>query len=366
MSLGRMPTKVSALVLAGGTGGHVYPALAVAEALRGLGWQVQWLGSRGGMEERVVPEAGFTFHGLRLRGLRGRGVFSLLFGVTLMLLALVHSGVLILRLRPSLVLGMGGFVAGPAGFAAWLLRRRLVIHEQNAVAGATNRLLAPLAWIVLAAFPGCFGSIKAGRVRVTGNPLRREIVSLKPVGRRQHPLRVLVLGGSQGAEALNERIPEVIRRLENIHGAGAVTVLHQAGRAHRAATQARYADVSGVEVRDFVDDMVNAYRRTDLAICRSGAITVAELAVVGIASILIPYPYAVDDHQTSNARHLSDYGAAFLVPQHEADIQTLAGLVERFIAEPDLSHTMGQAARARSVPDATERVIACCQEAVRG
>ncbi len=364
------PHGLSALVLAGGTGGHVYPALAVAEALRDLGWRVQWLGSRDGMEGRIVPQAGFCLHAVRVRGLRGKGLVKLLFGPAMLFLALVQSAKVIWTLRPSLVLGMGGFVAGPAGLAAWLLRRPLVIHEQNAVPGVTNRLLAPFARLVLEAFPGSFSRKWAGKgaltVRHTGNPLRGSIVALEAGVSDDASLRVLILGGSQGAVALNERMPEVIRRLLATHGQGAVSGVHQAGHRHLEATRQRYEGLEGIEVRDFLEDMAAAYRAADLVICRAGAMTIAEVSAAGRASVLVPFPHAVDDHQTFNARYLSDYGAAILLPQERASVDALVAHIERFIENRALTSEMGRAAYARAVSDATARVIACCEEVARG
>ena len=363
MSRARRETTMSALILAGGTGGHVYPALAVAEALRELGWRVQWLGSSGGMEGRLVPAAGFDLRAVRVRGVRGKGLLKLLLAPGMLFLALVQSAAIIMKLRPSLVLGMGGFVAGPAALAAWMLRRPLVIHEQNAVPGLTNRLLAPLARVVLEAFPGTFAR---GDVRYTGNPLRRSITALEPKQPLGPGLRLLILGGSQGAEALNECMPEVVRELRARHSGFPVSGVHQAGTRHFEMTRRRYEGVAGIDVRDFLDDMAGAYRAANLVICRAGAMTVAELAAAGVASVLVPFPFAVDDHQTANARYLSEHGAAILLSQDEASVEALLTAIDRFIADPSLACRMGDAARQRAMPDATQRVVDCCREVARG
>lgn len=350
------------LIMAGGTGGHVFPALAVAEELRNAGHAVVWLGTQAGLEARVVPAAGLPMAWVRVRGLRGKGFLRTLTAPFMLLGALLQAGSVLRRLRPRAVLGMGGFVTGPGGFMAWLLRRPLLIHEQNSVAGLTNRLLAPLAARVMEAFPG---SLPA-RLRPlhTGNPVRGAITRVAPPAERfagrEGPMRLLVLGGSLGAQALNDMLPQALARID---GARRPQVRHQAGTRNLDAARESYAR-AGIEadVVPFIEDMAEAYAWADLVVCRAGALTIAELTAVGVASILVPYPHAVDDHQTGNARYLVDAGAALLIPQPELEAAALAGVIEDFARDPGRRLRMAVAARALARPDAA-RVVA--QECLR-
>ncbi|HEY9199571.1 MAG TPA: undecaprenyldiphospho-muramoylpentapeptide beta-N-acetylglucosaminyltransferase, partial [Gammaproteobacteria bacterium] len=308
------------LIMAGGTGGHVFPALAVADELRRAGQPVLWLGTQEGLEAKVVPAAGLPVAWIRVRGLRGKGLLRLLSAPFMLAGALWQAGSVLLRARPRAVLGMGGFVTGPGGFMAWLLRRPLLIHEQNSVAGLTNRLLAPLAGRVLEAFPG---SLPARVHPVhTGNPVRGAITEVVPprerFAARSGRTRLLVLGGSLGAQALNEILPQALALLPS---GQRPEVRHQAGMKLIDAARAAYRR-AGVEaqVDAFVDDMAAAYAWADLVVCRAGALTIAELTAVGVGAILVPYPHAVDDHQTGNARYLVNAGAALLIPQSELDV----------------------------------------------
>ena len=351
------------LIMAGGTGGHVFPALAVAAELSARGVAVAWLGTRRGLEARVVPAAGYPLMTMRVSGLRGKGVLRLLLAPFMLMVALWQALVIQLRLRPSAVLGMGGFAAGPGGVIAWLLRRPLLIHEQNSVAGMTNRLLAPLARTVMEAFPG---SMPAKRHPLhTGNPVRTGITQLPaPAERfaaRSGALRVLVIGGSLGARVLNETVPAAVQQLAS---ADSLQLHHQTGKDDVASVQAAYAAL-GVDARveAFVEDMAAAYAWADLVICRSGALTVAELAVVGVASVLVPYPYATDDHQTGNARFLADAGAAILMPQSTLSADRLAGLLADFSQQRDMLEEMAGRARELALPDAARRVAALCLQA---
>jgi len=353
------------LVMAGGTGGHVFPALAVAERLREQGAQVEWLGTRGGMEARLVPRRGFAFHALGVAGLRGRGAAGWLLAPLRVAAATWAALRLLARLRPAVVLGMGGYASGPGGLAAWLARRALVVHEQNAVPGLTNRILARLADRVLEAFPGSFPP--AARAEHTGNPVRAEIAALAEPGQRARapgaPLRLLVLGGSQGARALNEVVPAALGALA---GRLAVEVRHQAGERTLAAARAAYARAGlAVEPLAFIDDMAASYGWADLAVCRAGAMTVAELAAAGVASVLVPFPHAVDDHQSANARHLSRAGAALLVPEAELAPARLAALLEDLAGARERLLAMARAARRLAIPDADLRVARACLEAAR-
>jgi UDP-N-acetylglucosamine--N-acetylmuramyl-(pentapeptide) pyrophosphoryl-undecaprenol N-acetylglucosamine transferase len=344
--------------MAGGTGGHVFPALAVARALRARDEAVVWLGTDRGLEARVVPADGLPLHRIRVRGLRRRGLGAWLVAPVTLALALFDAWRVVHRLRPKVVLGMGGYTAGPGGLAAWLLRRPLVIHEQNAVAGLTNRLLARLARPVLAAFPGSFGP---GRdVTVTGNPVRADIAAVaSPAARlagRSGALRVLVLGGSQGARALNDLVP---RALGLLPLAERPAVRHQAGERTRPVAEAAYA-AAGVEaeIHTFIEDMAAAYAWADLVIARAGALTVAELAAAGVASILVPYPAAVDDHQTRNARYLVDAGAATLLPESTLTPESLAAELKRH--DRALVRDRADRARALARPDATAAIVRAC------
>lgn len=351
------------LIMAGGTGGHVFPALAVAEELSARGVAVSWLGTRRGLEARVVPAAGYPLSTMRVSGLRGKGLLRLLLAPFMLALALLQALVIQLRLRPRAVLGMGGFASGPGGLVAWLLRRPLLIHEQNSVAGMTNRWLAPLAGTVMEAFPG---SLPAARQAVhTGNPVRAGITGLPgPAERlagRSGPLRVLVVGGSLGASALNEVVPAAVAQLA---GQQRFELYHQTGRDAADVVKTAYRDAgTAARVEAFVEDMAAAYAWADLVICRAGALTVAELAVVGVAAILVPYPHATDDHQTGNARFLADAGAAILLPQDSLNAERLAGLLADFTDQRDILLEMASRAQQLAMPDAARRVAELCLSA---
>ena len=355
---------VRALVMAGGTGGHVFPALAVAERLREQQVEVQWLGSRDGMEAHLVPARGFAFNALAVRGLRGNGVLGWLMAPPRVLGAVLAALGVLRRVRPHVVLGLGGYASGPGGIAAWLTRTPLVLHEQNAIPGLTNRVLARFATRVLEAFPGSFP--RRARARHTGNPVRADIASLPPPAARARTadgqMRVLVLGGSQGARRLNEIVPAALAR---IGARTTVQVRHQAGARHVAATREAYARHGlGIEPLAFIDDMAGSYGWADLVVCRAGAMTVAELAAAGVASVLVPFPHAVDDHQSANARHLCDAGAALLLPERDLDAGRLGGLLEELASARERLLAMAEAARRLAIPDADLRVARCCLEVV--
>ncbi len=359
-------SQAPVLIMAGGTGGHVFPALAVARALRLRNEQVVWLGTERGIESRVVPPEGFPLATVRVQGLRGKGVLSWLLAPVWILIAVAEAMSVVRRCRPKVVLGMGGYTAGPGGLAAWLLRRPLVIHEQNAVAGLTNRLLAGFAREVLQAFPGSFSpSVKT---RVTGNPVRADIAALPPpalrfAGRRG-PLRLLVLGGSQGARALNATVAAAITLLLPDQRP---TIRHQAGEATRPVAEAAYR-AAGVEalVLPFITDMAEAYGWADVVLARSGALTVAELAAAGVGAVLVPFPAAVDDHQTRNAAWLVDAGAATLLPQSELTPSRLAAELRAYVVNRDLVLARAERARALAMPQATETIVAACLAAATG
>lgn len=358
-----------ALIAAGGTGGHVYPALAVAGLLIEQGWSVDWVGTERGIEQRLVPAAGLPLHHLSVSGLRGKNWVARVQGAVRLIAALWQSLSLMWRVKPDVVLGMGGYAAGPAGLAAWLTRRPLVIHEQNSVAGTTNRWLAPLARRVLCGLPGGFA---AGRnAEVVGNPVRQTLTPVDRGALKQlaafsaaRPLRVLVLGGSLGAAPLNALLPPVARLLMDRGLGESLSLWQQCGERNRAEADAAWIDSPFNERRcdDFIDDMPAAYAWADVVIARAGALTVSELAATGTASILIPLPHAIDDHQTQNARVLANAGAAVLLPQSEAAPERLAGLLGDWIASPSSLAQLSSAAGELAAPEATHRVV----EVLRG
>ncbi len=352
------------LIMAGGTGGHVFPALALARLLRERSRQVIWLGTRRGLEARVVLAEGFDIEWLSVGGLRGKGALALLVAPFHLARALWQALRIIARHRPGVVVGLGGFVTGPGGLAAWLCRRPLVIHEQNAIAGFTNRSLAPLAREVLTAFPSAFAGHP--RVRLIGNPVRADIAGLPaPAVRfaaRHGTLRVLVVGGSLGARRLNDSMPRALQRLAQGTQPLRFAVRHQAGDKLIGAAREAYreAGVAG-EVTPFIADMAEALAWADLVVCRAGALTIAELSAAGVGAVLVPYPHAVDDHQTHNAQHLVDAGAARLIadaaltPEHLADVlaQVCAGGRAGLLA-------LAEAARAVALPDAAQQLLQAC------
>jgi UDP-N-acetylglucosamine--N-acetylmuramyl-(pentapeptide) pyrophosphoryl-undecaprenol N-acetylglucosamine transferase len=348
------------LIMAGGTGGHVFPALAVADVLKSRACRVVWLGTRRGIEARLVPAAGIPVEWVRVAGLRGKGLGSWLAAPFKLLQALGDAWGAVRRTRPDVVLGLGGFVAGPGGLAARLLGRPLVIHEQNAIAGLTNRILAQFAHTVAEAFPGSF-TPGFGAVAV-GNPVRREIEALGAgaAARAPHsPRRLLVVGGSQGAAALNRIVPAALALFAL---AERPAVLHQSGRDRREAVAGAYRALGvAAEVREFIDDMAAAYGWADLAIARSGALTVAELAAAGLPALLVPYPAAVDDHQTLNARFLANRGAAVLLPEEGLTAERLAAELRTLLGEDARPlAAMAEAARRAAAPGAADQLADLC------
>ncbi|MFA7299983.1 MAG: undecaprenyldiphospho-muramoylpentapeptide beta-N-acetylglucosaminyltransferase [Sideroxydans sp.] len=345
------------LIMAGGTGGHIYPGLAVADALRGQGWNVVWLGAPGSMEAELVPGHGYPLAWVNFSGVRGKGALRLLTLPFTLLRALGQSMAAILRHRPDVVLGMGGYITLPGGLMAAFLRRPLVIHEQNSIAGMSNRVLAKLAMRVLSGFPQVLP-----RSEWCGNPVRADIAALPlPAVRyaaRSGQLNVLVVGGSLGAQALNEVLPQALALLPQ---AQRPQVVHQTGKKNLETVQAIYSQAGvAADIRAFLDDMAQQYARADVVICRAGALTIAELAAAGVASVLVPFPFAVDDHQTHNARFLSEQGAAILLSQKELSAERLAQLLEELTREKLLA--MAQAARGLAKTDATQQVANVCAE----
>ena len=343
------------LIMAGGTGGHIFPGLAVAHEMRAAGWEVVWMGARGGMEERLVPPRGYRTAWIRAKAARGKGLVQKLLLPANLLYSFWESARLIRALKPNVVLGLGGYVAFPGGMMASLLNRPLALHEQNAVPGLANRVLSSVSDKVMVAFPLTLGSAEW-----TGNPVRAEIAAMAPpqerFGGRTGRLRILVVGGSLGAQALNEALPKALALLP-----APVSVVHQSGEKHLQVLRKNYAD-AGVEgeLVAFIDDMARRYAEADLVICRAGAVTIAELSAGGMASILVPFPHAVDDHQTANARFLAEKGAAILLAQRELTAEKLAALIGS-LDRPKLLD-MASKARALGKPDAARIVAQRCME----
>ena len=363
-----MIDKRPVLIMAGGTGGHVFPALAVADELRLRGVPVVWLGTRAGIEARLVPEAGYPIEWMSITGLRGKNAVTLLLAPVRLILACWQALAVLRRRKPCVVLGMGGFVSGPGGLMAWLLRKPLLVHEQNAIPGLTNKILARLATVVLQAFPGVFK-----HAITTGNPVRKSICDIeKPENRIVQPqsqaqardtenLHLLVIGGSLGAVKLNEIIPQALVKIETNQRP---QVIHQTGLKNIESAKSLYSN-AGVEakVEAFIDDMPAVYQWADLVICRSGAMTVFELAAAGIASILVPYPHAVDDHQTFNAYYLERAGAAVVKQQNELTIEWLVEVINDFSANRKKLLDMAVAARQLALPDSAKNIANACLHA---
>ena len=345
------------LIMAGGTGGHIYPGLAVADALRAQNWNIVWLGAPHSMEAELVPQHGYPVAWVNFSGVRGKGLRRLLTLPFTLLRALWQSAAAIFAHRPDVVLGMGGYITLPGGLMAAFLRRPLVIHEQNAIAGMSNKVLAKLATRVLSGFPDVLRN-----TTWCGNPVRADIAALPDphtrYTQRSGKLNVLVVGGSLGAQALNEALPKALALLGE---AERPNVLQQTGKKNLETVQAMYAQ-AGVhaDIRAFLDDMAQQYADADVVICRAGALTIAELAAAGVASVLVPFPFAVDDHQTQNARFLSEQGAAILLPQTELSAERLAQLLCELTRERLLA--MAQAARSLAKADATAQVAKVCME----
>lgn len=350
-------TQKCALVMAGGTGGHIFPGLAVAEALREAGWRVHWLGAPDSMESQLVPPRGFAFETVAFGGVRGKGLATLAFLPLKLLRAFWQSLQVVRRVQPDVVLGLGGYITFPGGMMASLWGKPLVLHEQNSVAGLANKVLAQVADRVFTAFPGVF---KTGQW--VGNPLRQGFTQqASPAERfagRTGPLRVLVVGGSLGAKALNDIVPQALALMPE---ATRPQVIHQSGAKQIEALRANYA-AAGVqaELTPFIDDTATAFAQADLVICRAGASTVTELAAVGVAALFVPFPFAVDDHQTTNAQFLVAQGGGWLVPQAELTAQNLA---ERLTAlSRDTLQDVAQKAHAQKKTNASREVVMACEE----
>lgn len=348
------------LIMAGGTGGHVFPALAVADELRLRGIPVIWLGTKAGIESRLVPQAGYPIEWMSIAGLRGKSTLTLVLAPVRLLIACWQALMVLLKRKPCAVLGMGGFASGPGGLMAWLIRKPLLVHEQNAIPGLTNKVLAKLANVVLQAFPGAF----KGAV-TTGNPVRQSICDLSQpetrLAQRQGNLNLLVVGGSLGAVKLNEIIPQALAKIDDNKRP---QVIHQTGLKNIESARSIYSD-AGVEakVEAFIDDMPAVYEWADLVICRSGAMTVFELAAAGVASILVPYPHAVDDHQTQNARYLEEAGAAIIKQQQALSADWIAEVINDFSVNRNKLIDMAVAARKLAMPESAKTIADACLHA---
>ncbi len=349
-----------ALVMAGGTGGHIFPGLAVAEALRERGWRVHWLGNQNGMEGRLVPPRGFAFESIEFGGVRGKGPLTLALLPLRLLKAFWQSIQVVRRVKPDVLIGLGGYITFPAGMMGVLLGKPLVLHEQNSVAGLANKVLAGVADRVYTAFPAVMKN-----AQWVGNPLRAAFLQqAAPAQRfagRSGPLRLLVVGGSLGARALNDTVP---RALALIPAAQRPQVIHQSGAAQIDALRANYA-AAGVqaELTPFIEDTARAFAEADLVLCRAGASTVTEIAAVGAAAVFVPFPAAVDDHQTHNARFLVDQGAGLLLPQNDMSPEKLAEMLQA--AQRSTLQRWAEQAHKLARLDATERVVAACEELAR-
>jgi UDP-N-acetylglucosamine--N-acetylmuramyl-(pentapeptide) pyrophosphoryl-undecaprenol N-acetylglucosamine transferase len=351
------------LIMAGGTGGHVFPALACAREFQARGYTVHWLGTPRGIENELVPTAGLQLHLINVTGLRGKGRLSLLKAPFMLLKALLQARKVVRQLKPVCVVGFGGYVTGPGGLAAKLSGVPLIIHEQNAVAGTANRSLASFAARVCEAFPQTFAA--SAKRRTTGNPVRAELFFETPrqalEGRKP---RLLVLGGSLGAEPLNKLLPEA---LSLVPAELRPEVFHQAGKNHDEVTTERYR-AAGVEaqVAPFIKDMAQAYGWADLVVCRAGALTISELAAAGLPSLLVPLPHAIDDHQSRNAEYLAREGAAFVMPQRTTGAAEMAARLKEVLMQPEQLKRMAATARQLAKPDATNTVVDVCLEVVHG
>ncbi len=349
------------MVMAGGTGGHVYPAMAVADYLKAIGWKIVWLCTEGGMENRLIEGKGYEKAIIAMQGVRGKGLLGWLLLPVRLVKAFSQSLTALRHHQPNVVLGMGGFAAFPGGLMAKMLGMPLVIHEQNSVAGLTNKMLAKVATQVLAAFPMAFGN----KAQLVGNPVRKDILMLavpeKRFSTHTGVLRLLVVGGSLGAQALNEVIPQAIATMPLSERP---QVIHQSGVRHIEALQMNYEKVGVLaDTKAFIDDMAEMYAWADFVICRSGALTVAEISAVGLGSLMVPFPFAVDDHQTTNAAYLVNGGAAWVMQQADLSVERLAKMISELTREQCLN--MAIKARTLGMPKATENVAKICVGAAR-
>lgn len=348
--------------MAGGTGGHIFPGLAVADALGELDTPVRWLGASGGMECERVPRHGIAIDTVDISGIRGKGIVGWLVLPFKLLKAVIQASAILGRNRPACAVSFGGYAAGPGGLAARLRGVPLLVHEQNRIPGMTNKFLARIAAKVLQAFPGTWPD--SSRVLTCGNPVRRQVADIAPprerMQERSGPIRILITGGSQGANALNKALPQALGRLTSELE---LVVRHQTGSRDVEMTESAYRE-SGInaKVYAFIEDMADAYSWADIVVCRSGALTVSELAAAGLGAILVPFPFAVDDHQTRNADVLVEAHAAFVVQEAELEIEKLSALLETLLADRQKLVDMAENARTVAIPDSAARVARLCQE----
>jgi len=355
------------MIVAGGTGGHVFPGLAVADVLRERAYAVVWMGTHKGLEARLVPQAGIEIEWITVSGLRGRGLVTWILAPFRLLLAVGQALAAVRRRKPAAVLGMGGFVSGPGGIAAWLTGRPLLIHEQNATAGTSNRLLARLTRHIFEAFPGSFPA--RFPVRRIGNPVRSAISSLPPPAERfarraaRERRRVLVIGGSQGARTLNVEVPKAIALLPP---GLEVDIWHQAGVGIDTARDGYRVGGGERRIEAFIEDMADAYAWADLVVCRAGALTIAELTAAGVGAVLIPYPYAADDHQQKNAASFVANGAGIVISESQLSAESLAKTLVELLGKPERLHVMAERAREQALPQAAAELASACIELAEG
>jgi len=346
------------LIMAGGTGGHVFPGLAVAKRLATEGIDVHWLGTQQGLEAKLVPEANIPLHFITISGVRGKGIKDILLAPPRLLAAVLQAQRIIRELKPDVILGMGGFASGPGGIASWLLRCPLVIHEQNAKPGTTNKWLAKVAKKILEGFPDTF--LQRQNVITVGNPVRREIIEMPLLERgNKEPRKLLVVGGSLGAAAINQLLPQALAVLpESMRP----EVYHQTGEKHYADTIAAYQHAGiSAKIVPFIKEMHEAYAWADIVLCRSGALTIAELCAAGLGAILVPFPHAIDDHQTANAHFMAKQGAALLIQQSALTADELADILQEFSQSPERCQTMAQAAYRLRITDAADKILSICK-----
>ena len=372
------------LIMAGGTGGHIFPALSIARQLQSLGVTVEWLGTKKGMEAELIPQTEIPIHYISVSGLRGKNRLTKVLSPFVIVIAIFQAIGKILRTKPSCVLGMGGFVTGPGGFAAWLLRKPLLIHEQNAIAGFSNQLLYPMASVVMEGFAGAFNRkqeitkssllkriCKGDKAVHVGNPLRQEILNCPSPAQRfaesayKDRIKILVLGGSRGALAINRLISELLKEFS---ASESIELWHQCGKQNLQTCKDYYEELGIKESQNsrvvaFIDDMAEAYCWADIVICRAGASTVSEIAAIGIPAVFIPFPFAVDDHQTENAIIMQKLGAAWLIQQQELSVESLGSILIRFIEDRKLILKTALLAQQAAKADATEQVAKFCMEA---
>lgn len=362
MTVSQHSVPMHVLIATGGTGGHVYPALAVAEELIQRGVKVSWMGTRKGMEAKIVSAKSIPLYFVSVSGLRGKGLMGWLLAPFKLSLAIMQAIAIVVKQKPNVVLGMGGFVSGPGGIASWLLRTPLVIHEQNTIAGMTNKMLAHFATRVAQAFPDTFEE-NANAIHV-GNPIRHAIETMASPkerfsSRKNKEINVLILGGSLGATALNEQLPRILKAVQ---ATCPLNIVHQTGLKHLNTAKAFYQNASiQAEVMDYIEDMPKQYSWADIVICRAGALTVSELTAAGLGALLIPYPHAVDDHQYHNAMYLVDGNAALVVRQSEMQSNDFIKLIENLVCNGrEKLLAMAERAHLLATPDAASRVADLC------